>query len=432
LRINIDPIIIFFVVTTIYWTFLKIKSLFNKESNLKAIPKANVEEWGFVVLVPALNEELVIAETIINAQKLPHNTHVVIIDDGSTDNTYSIASKYENDRTHILKREYPNAKKGKGMALNHAYNWVLENRDIWFPNVDKDKLIITVVDADGHLDGNLLQDVVSMMEYDKRMQGVQVPVSILGAENSLRLLMQDIEFVGFSYFVQTARHRFSSVGLGGNGQFVKIAALETLGENPWTKALCEDLDLGLRLLMKGFRIGYCNTGYVHQQGLTNIRALMKQRTRWIQGHYQSWKYLPKLIMSKEIKRITKVDTSLYIILVATVWIVIINMLINTFAFFGYLEPRSYIIEVMLATSTILTKVINVLLSFGVTAIFLATYMKQRTQNIKGYQLPILILMFYFYSFIWIYATLATAVRTLLRKKEWVKTIREVLPTSLEL
>ena len=99
---------------------------------------------------------------------------------------------------------------------------------------------------------------------------------------------QDIEFVGFSHLAQAARDRIGSVGLGGNGQFTRLSALRSLGRPPWTDCLTEDLDLGLSLTRLGWRIRFCSSAWVGQEGVVTIRAWLRQRTRWAQGHYQCW------------------------------------------------------------------------------------------------------------------------------------------------
>jgi 1,2-diacylglycerol 3-beta-glucosyltransferase len=425
LIINVDIIIIFFIILFVYYTilyFISRHSTLNKSSNNRTV---DLNEWGYVILIPAHNEALVIKETVLKSQNLPGKTHIVVVDDGSTDKTNALVKDMLNDRLHLITRKYPNAKKGKGEALNFAYQWVIDQKSVWFNNIPDEKIIVTVLDADGHLDENLINDIASFLNVNTKTGGIQVPVSIHHSKQYIRLLMQDIEFIGFSYFVQKARHFFSSVGLGGNGQFVRISALKTLGDRPWSRALSEDLDLGLRLLQKGSRLGFCSTGFVHQQGLTNINALLKQRTRWIQGHYQAWVHLVG-IWKSDLNLITKIDTSLYLLLVSTVWIVLINMLLNVFAIFGIVTPTSSIVNSMYVFSPILAKVIQLLLSFGITILFIISYKQHGKTRIKPYQWFGVILLFYLYGFIWIYATIAAFFRIILRKVNWEKTTREII------
>ena len=45
----------------------------------------------------------------------------------------------------------------------------------------------------------------------------------------------------------------------------------------------------------GWHIRFCRTTSVTQQGVRTVRAWLRQRTRWAQGHYQCWDHIPKLL-----------------------------------------------------------------------------------------------------------------------------------------
>jgi len=81
-----------------------------------------------------------------------------------------------------------------------------------------------------------------------------------------RVWLLSRKFVIYTEVFQRGRRHLGSVGLGGNGQFVRLSALRSLGPAPWTRSLTEDLDLGVRLAAAGWRNEYCRTAAVHQQG----------------------------------------------------------------------------------------------------------------------------------------------------------------------
>ena len=84
----------------------------------------------------------------------------------------------------------------------------------------------------------------------------------------------------FTEVFQRGRRRVHSVGMGGNAQFVRLSALDALGPRPWTRSLTEDFDLGIRLNATSWTNEFWPAASVHQQGVTNMRRLMRQRTRW--------------------------------------------------------------------------------------------------------------------------------------------------------
>jgi len=130
---------------------------------------------------------------------------------------------------------------------------------------------------------------------------VQIGVRMYNREASLIARMQDIEFVTFTHIFQRARQRTGSIGLGGNGQFNRLTALIELGDEPWTDCLTEDLDLGIRFLLGGRTNHFCPTADVSQQAVTSVRRLLRQRSRWFQGHLQCWRFLPSLLRSKSME-----------------------------------------------------------------------------------------------------------------------------------
>src|SRR5437870_1712426 len=80
----------------------------------------------FVLVVPALNEELVIANTIRHLLSLDgENYMVLVIDDGSTDGTAAAVDAFSTPKVRLVSRKPPYARLGKGAALNYAYQALL-------------------------------------------------------------------------------------------------------------------------------------------------------------------------------------------------------------------------------------------------------------------------------------------------------------------
>lgn len=245
----------------------------------------------YVFLVPALNEERVIANTLDSLMALPAaRSFTVVIDDGSTDATADIVATYPTDRVRLFRRVAPEARQGKGAALNAAYRDLRRRLQ-----ASSDRIVVAVVDADGRLAPDVL-DHVDPILAEPRVGAVQLMVRIFN-RGHLLTRFQDFEFVSFSALLQRGRQHLGSVGLGGNGQFVRLAALEDLGDAPWTDGLTEDLDLGIRLAIAGWDNRFTAATAVEQQGVTDPAVLWRQRTRWIHGHIQCWRLVPDIVRS---------------------------------------------------------------------------------------------------------------------------------------
>ena len=247
----------------------------------------------FVFLLPCLNEDKVIRASIERLLSTPGDNYaVMVIDDGSDDATAEVVGAMTGSRVWLLRRTAPNARQGKGEALNAAIRQLV--RSDLLAGRDHHDVVVVVVDADGRLDPRAVAAVTPSFE-DPSIGAVQIGVRINNRFTSRLARMQDMEFVIYTNVFQRGRRHLGSVGMGGNGQFMRLSALLSLGPEPWSRSLTEDLDLGVRLLSQGWRNEFCSSVAVHQQGVEQVRKLVRQRTRWFQGHIQSWRLVPTIL-----------------------------------------------------------------------------------------------------------------------------------------
>jgi 1,2-diacylglycerol 3-beta-glucosyltransferase len=203
-------------------------------------------------VVPALNEARVIEHTLDRLLSLPvRQCLVLVIDDGSDDGTGRLVESHGDPRVRLLRRELPQARRGKGAALNAGFHRLLQEVGEW----PADKVIVGIMDADGRLDPEA-PDRAAEYFADPDVGAVQVGVRISNREDSVLARLQDMEFVTHTDVFQSARDVWGVAGLGGNGQFVRLAAHLDLAPAPWTDGLTEDLEQGLRLICAGWRIRY--------------------------------------------------------------------------------------------------------------------------------------------------------------------------------
>lgn len=246
------------------------------------VPGTGVPDLLYVIVVPCLDEEVVIGNTLRSLSALPaERVRIIVIDDDSSDRTAEIVRTFA-PRVELLQRRRPRARIGKGDSLNAVFAHVLATIDR-----PSDKVIFGVLDADGEIDPSAI-GVADRYFSDSDVGGLQFSVSIRNRRDNILAALQDFEFLGFAPILLTAREHLGSVTLGGNGQFARLSQLEPLGPAPWTNSLTEDLDLGVRLALGGSRIRFTMEARVGQQGLTDLNRLVRQRTRWVQGHFQCW------------------------------------------------------------------------------------------------------------------------------------------------
>ncbi|MFC7926660.1 glycosyltransferase family 2 protein [Microbacterium laevaniformans] len=295
-------------------------------------PEGDVADFQWHAFIPCRDEAAVISATIIRMRERFPAVHLWVIDDASVDGTGDVIAAAANSDAfvHPVIRQLPDARTGKGDALNAAFADLEE----WLgPDVDADRLIVMVVDADGELASDALRHVAGPRAFgDQRVGAAQVAVrmSNLADRNPLPgrgrvaqrwarylIRMQDVEFRTTIAAMQTLRMRTVSVGLGGNGQFARLSALRAASVRagaPWGNALLEDYEIGIRIMMAGYRTTYIHDTSVSQEALPTARRLLTQRTRWCQGGMQCARYLPQIYSSRSFTNAGALEAGYFLVL----------------------------------------------------------------------------------------------------------------------
>ena len=292
---------------------------------------AGAFEWH--VFVPCRDEAVVIGDTLDHLRGTFPQAHVWAIDDASDDETAAIVkAKMAGDAmVHLVSRVRPEARQGKGAALNAAYKALCG----WLPaTTDHAGVIVVVVDADGRLSDNALAQAAGPKAFvDDQVGAAQVsvwmsnrddPAPVPGNVSKFKqwwgrylIRMQDIEFRTTITAMQSLRSRTLTVGLGGNGQFARLSALDRIAEEaetPWHSALLEDYELGLNVMLVGYISVFLHSAHVEQEGLPTTGRLLTQRTRWCQGGMQCASYLPQIFTSEYIPNVGALEASYFLLM----------------------------------------------------------------------------------------------------------------------
>jgi len=231
------------------------------------------------VVVPAYNEEQVIARTVetLLAQE-PPVLEVVCVDDGSRDRTLAVLREKfaRNPRVRILAK--PNG--GKSSALNLGF---AEARGEVVVALDSDTLFAT--------------DTVARLTapfVDPRVAAVAGNAKVGNRVNRLTR-WQALEYVTAQNLERRAWDLAGAVPVvpGAVGAWRRGAVLSEGGFHEDT--LAEDTDLTLRLIARGFRVVYAEDALAYTEAPETARALLKQRFRWTYGVLQAcWKHKSRL------------------------------------------------------------------------------------------------------------------------------------------
>ncbi len=237
--------------------------------NLKHKNKPAQSQPKISIIVPAYNEEKTITATITSLQQLNYpNYEIIVIDDGSTDQTYTYAIKAQDAKTKIIKQQ----NMGKPNALNTGIS-------------QSSGEIILTVDADTTLNKDALTNIANHFANNPKIGAIAGNVKIT-KEPTLINTLQSAEYATGINLVRKAQSMLGCVlVVPGPIAAIKKEALEKVGGfSPQTFA--EDFDITLAILAAGYRIEYEQASLAYTDAPKNTQDLIKQRRRWYRGMIQ--------------------------------------------------------------------------------------------------------------------------------------------------
>ncbi len=298
------------------------------------------------IFVPALNEVQTIEGTVnqllASLSQLPIKATLVVIDDASSDGTtQKLCQLSRRDGLKVIFRRFPNAQKGKGMALNDALRWVEAER------TNPQRTIIGVIDSDSQPDAvivNRIYQAFTHSNYDL----IQTGIGICN-QNSFLTRMQAFEFQVANYLEQLLRMDFGSAIASGNGQFM---TLKMASKVRWRASLLDDLEFSINGLFNGYYGGFLPEVLMPQEGVTSYGALIKQRTRWCQGGMQClFHYGRKIFVNGYIPARLKANLILFMLIpfgsmLFSIGAFVSLAIMGTLLFYNYQETAGIVVSVI--------------------------------------------------------------------------------------
>ena len=226
------------------------------------------------VIVPAFNEAKAIGKCIdsVLASDYPY-LEIVVVDDGSTDNTLNEVFYFKYDRNVRLISQ-PN--QGKWSALNRAV-------------LSLDAEIAVCIDADTQVQPDAISTLVEHF-FDRRVGAVAGKV-VVGNRVNLLTRMQALEYFAAQNFDRRAFDHINGILVvpGAIGAW-RVSAIRKVGLFRHD-TMTEDSDLTIAVNRAGFKVVYEDRAVACTEAPETIRAFLTQRLRWSLGMFQgAWKH----------------------------------------------------------------------------------------------------------------------------------------------
>lgn len=298
-------IIIFIIICTaitslvMFLRLLQIAFLFayrKKPSEIKIIPDEELPKVS--IMIPAYNEEKVIAKTLKNILSLDYpdeKLQILVINPSSKDDTANIARNIASQskrNIRVIDATNDFEHHGKPRALNFGLKYATGE-------------IIVVYDADSLVDKMAVKYLVSYLVTHPEVAmtfGMRKAIN----PHSFFARLAYLESLSQQLLTEAAPPKEGHKFLFSPGTNVAIrrSVLEELGD--WDdNALTEDFELSVRLHSHGYKIEYVHSALSYEEVPEKIPVWLAQRTRWARGgnhvFFKTLKEIRKTFKEKKLK-----------------------------------------------------------------------------------------------------------------------------------
>lgn len=251
-----------------------------------ALPPAHLDPVNapsVSVIVPAFNEAQTIRQTLKSLAALDYpKFDIVVVDDGSSDNTLAIAREFAETQSKVAIRVLTQPNRGKWKALNEGIR-----------NSTGD--LVLCIDADSSLSRDALRRMAPHFS-DREVGAVSGQVQVRNQINLVTRL-QALEYLVANGSARTAQSGSGSVlivpgpiGLFRRATLDKINEMyfaESSGEGPFSPhTFAEDFELSVMICAMGAKVVYEPEAKAFTRAPETLGTLLNQRYRWLRGSMQ--------------------------------------------------------------------------------------------------------------------------------------------------
>ncbi len=282
-KMEILPIIYLgYMFISIYVLIFYVLLYLNNKKSLFEYPKSD-KIYSVSIVIPAWNEEKSIKGTIEEVLKTdyPGLKEVLVIDDGSTDNTLKIAreleKKYKKVKVYTKKNEG-----SKAGALNFALKKAKGE-------------IFVVVDADSYPAKDAIKKTIGF--FDNPEVGAATCFFVPRNKSRFFEKLQDLEYHMIAFTRKLLGYVDAIYVTPGPMGMYRKSVLDELGGFD-KKNITEDIEITWHLTGEGYKRKMCLSTYATTNVPSSFKAWWKQRKRWNIGGLQCIQKYRKTFLKK--------------------------------------------------------------------------------------------------------------------------------------
>ena len=227
------------------------------------------------ILVAAYNEAANILATLesIDRQNYPGKLSVIVVNDGSSDNTLALLSTVSYPWLRVLDMGH---NVGKARALTKAMELV-------------DTSLTLTVDGDSYLYTNALANLIRRYLSDpKNTRAVAGAVLVRNSRHNLVTKVQEWDyFHGIAAIKRIQSMYHGTLVAQGAFSVYDTAVLRELGG--WPHTVGEDIVLTWGILKAGYRVGFAENACLFTNAPETWGQFIRQRQRWSRGLVEAFK-----------------------------------------------------------------------------------------------------------------------------------------------
>lgn len=392
------------------------KKLKIRRENIKLFK--NEEDYpGVTITVPAYNEGENVAKTVESLLKLNYpkdKLKLILVDDGSRDNgkTWEVMKRYEG---HPQIQIFTKENGGKYTAQNLG----LENTNTPF---------LGCLDSDSMVDPEALNRIMSYFIEDPEVMAV-APTIVSNTETNIVQRAQKADYE-LQIYVKKMLSFVNAIHVTpGPFSIFRKEVFEKIG--PYRHAhTTEDQEIALRMQQNHMKIEHAPDAYVFTNTPTTVKALYKQRSRWVYGFIRNALDYKHLFFKKKYGNVGFITLpSGFISVISVVFL----FTFSVYNIFNYLKNKTLVLsaiglnfdsyKINIDPFFINTSAIMFISIFIYASVFFSLYMGHRILHGKLKFNPDILWFFIVYAIVapfWLMRALFNALRNY--ESSWTKEI----------